>query len=326
MAYIAAYPLRRHLRSDASSHINRYRAGRIVKSGRGLAFWFDPSNSSIVEVPMDDRELPFLLKGQSKDHQDVTVQGNIVWRVSDPTKIGERVDFSINLSNGKLVGKPIDQINSMIVTLTRRFTSVYVKGHDVRDLLEKGVAPLQGELEAGFAKDQTLPAMGLELVNVSVANVAASSELSRALQTPTFERLQQQADEATFARRALAVEKERAIAENELNNQVELATRQKSLIERENENARTKSLSAAETLKIEAEAEANQIRVIEQAKLETERERLAIYGDLPPMVLLGMAAQEFAGKLQNIDNLSITPDMLSGVVSQIQKTLAQPKA
>ncbi|PIE12482.1 MAG: band 7 protein, partial [Rhodobacterales bacterium] len=32
----------------------------------------------------------------------------------------------------------------------------------------------------------------------------------------------QKADEATFSRRALAVDKERAIAENELQNQIEL--------------------------------------------------------------------------------------------------------
>ena len=55
--------------------------------------------------------------------------------------------------------------------------------------------------------------MGLEVVTVRVADVSPSAELKRALQTPTFERLQQQADEATFERRALAVEKERAIAE-----------------------------------------------------------------------------------------------------------------
>lgn len=58
--------------------------------------------------------------------------------------------------------------------------------------------------------------MGLEIVPIRVAALAPNPELSRALQAPTFESLQQKADEATFSRRALAVDAERAIAENEL--------------------------------------------------------------------------------------------------------------
>ena len=42
------------------------------------------------------------------------------------------------------------------------------------------------------------------------------------MQTPAREAIQQDAERATFERRALAVEKEAAIGENELANQVEL--------------------------------------------------------------------------------------------------------
>ena len=51
-------------------------------------------------------------------------------------------------------------------------------------------------------------------------------DVERALQTPARELVQQEADRATFERRALAVDSERAIAENELANQIELATRE----------------------------------------------------------------------------------------------------
>ncbi|PYG28890.1 hypothetical protein [Pelagimonas varians] len=38
----------------------------LVESGRGLSFWFDPTDASLSEPPMDDRELVFLIKGQTK--------------------------------------------------------------------------------------------------------------------------------------------------------------------------------------------------------------------------------------------------------------------
>jgi hypothetical protein len=275
-----------------------------------------PDGASISEVQMDDRELPFLLKGQSSDYQDLTVQGIIIWRVARPEILSERIDFTIDLANGQHRGQPIDQVNNVLVFLARQFANGYLKQQNVRDLLEGGVAPLQAAVADGFANDASLEGMGLELVNLSIADLASTSELTRALQTPTFESVQQQADEATFARRALAVEKERAIAENELGNKIELATRQKELIAREDANARSEAEALSAAMKIKATAKADQIRVIETANADMERARVAIVAELPPAVLLAMAAREFSGKLERVDSLTVTPDMLTGFLSQ----------
>ncbi len=75
MAEIKPLAMWRQLRSDASVHIQLYQRGRRVRSGRGLAFWFMPDGASIAEVPMDDRDLPFIFNTRSKDFQEVTVQG-----------------------------------------------------------------------------------------------------------------------------------------------------------------------------------------------------------------------------------------------------------
>ena len=47
-----------------------------------------------------------------------------------------------------------------------------------------------------------------------VTGVSPTSELEKALQAPAREKIQQDSDEAVFTRRALAVEKERAIKED----------------------------------------------------------------------------------------------------------------
>lgn len=326
MAYVTRYPMIRHLRADAASHIQHFRQGERVRSGRGLAFWFAPDGASVSEIPVDDRELPFLLKGQSADYQDLTVQGGIVWRVANPETLGERIDFSIDLAKGELIGKPIDQINNVLVTLARRFALAYLKSLTVRDVLERGIAPLQEAIGEGFAASDTLGEMGLQLVAVGIADVAPSSELARALQAPTFESLQQKADEASFARRALAVEKERAIAENELSNRIELATQQKHLIAREAENTRSEAEAKAAALTISAEAEAGRIRAIDQAKADMEGQRIDLVSGLPPSVLMAVAVRDFAGKLDRIDSLTITPDMLSGIANQLKGLLASSVA
>ena len=40
MAKIQSFGPIAQLKSEASSHVFRYRAGRLAQSGRGLAFWF----------------------------------------------------------------------------------------------------------------------------------------------------------------------------------------------------------------------------------------------------------------------------------------------
>lgn len=337
MAQIKHYPGIRQLRADASSYIQYFRNGKRARAGRGLAFWFMPDGASISEIPTDDRQMPFILTGMSADFQTLTVQGTVFWRVSDPQALGDRIDFTIDLQKGMPIGNPMDQINAVLVGLVRQFTNGYLHQTGVRELLTAGAAPLQEIVSQSLAGHPTLPAMGLETVGVSIADLAPTSELARALLAPTFESLQQQADEASFARRALAVEKERAIAENELDNQIELSARQMNLIERENANERCKAEASTATRKVnaqgeaemqtlKAEAEAQSIRVVELARADAERAHMNIFATVPPAVLLALAAREFAGKLNAIDSLTITPDMLTGLMTQVGSLLGTAPA
>jgi hypothetical protein len=153
-------------------------------------------------------------------------------------------------------------------------------------------------------------------------------ELEKALQTTTREAIQQDADKATFERRALAVERERAIAENELKNQIELAKREETLIQQRGQNERRRATEDAEAQRIATEAQgartriqsqagAESIRVTEEARVQAESARMAIYRDMSGTVLMGLASRELAQKLQTIQHLNIAPDMLGPILTQL---------
>jgi len=319
MAQISNYGFFAQLRSDASNHVIRYRGGRIRQSGRGLVFWFRPETASIAELPMDDRETTLFVNGRSKDFQQVAVQGMLTWHVVEPELLASRVDFSIALGTGKPQGEPIERIETRLAGLVNQAALQYLAEHPVRAVLDAGIEPLRLRLEAALAEATSLTDIGIAVVAVRVTSLAPSSELERALQTPTFEALQQKADEATFERRALAVDKERAIAENELANKTELARREKTLITEEAENARNRARGLAEAREVEAGSEAARIRVIEAAKAEAEQAHIAVYRDLPPAVLMGLAARELAGKLDTIEHVNITPDLLATLIGEFRK-------
>ncbi|HEX8556012.1 MAG TPA: SPFH domain-containing protein [Sphingomonas sp.] len=291
------------------------------QSGRGLVFWFRPGTASIAELPMDDREMAVFVKGRSLDFQTVAIQGVLTWHVVDPELLASRVDFSIALLTGTYREEPIQRIETRLAGLVNQAALQYLAQGSVRALLDAGPEPLRHQLEAALARDPALNEIGIAVTAVRLTNLAPSSELERALQTPTFEALQQKADQAMFERRALAVEKERAIAENELNNRTELARRESLLITQEGENARARATGLAEAHRVEAAAEAERIVTVEGAKAEAEQARMTIYRDLPPSVMLGLAARELAGKLDTIEHLNVTPDLLATLMGAVRAEL-----
>lgn len=315
------------LRSEASAHVIRYRNGQIRQSGRGLVFWFRPETASISEVPMDDREMTLFVRARSRDFQTVVAQGTIGWRVVDPEMLASRVDFSIDLRTGRLRAEPVERIEARLSGIAGQTVLQAIGASPVGTLLDAGPAPLRIILDDILRAAPALAEIGVAVVSVRLDHLAPSSELERALQTPTFEGLQQKADAATFARRALAVEKERAIAENELETRTELARRETLLIAQEAENARGRAAGLAEAQGLEAAADAERIRLVEGARAEAEQRRAGIYRDLPPAVLLGLAARELAGKLDTIEHVNISPDLLASVLGEFRRTapLAAPR-
>jgi regulator of protease activity HflC (stomatin/prohibitin superfamily) len=328
MATIKTFPFVRHLRAEPTSHVVLFKGGQKRASGPGLAFWFSPLGASIAEVPLDDRELTFVFRGRSSDFQELAVNGVVTYRVREPEVLAQRVDFSVDTATGAFNKDPLDKLALVVKELAQQLASTYFAGARLTEILDRGVDVLRTAITAGLVNDEALAGMGIEIVGVRVSSVAPTAEMEKALQMPTREKLQQLSDEATFQRRALAVDKERAIQENELGNQIELAKREETLIAQRGQNERRRASetaeskrieaeSAARNVKVNAEAQAQSIKLLEEAKVNAERDRMDIYKDLPPHALMGLAARELAGKLQSIEHLTLTPDMLGSLLQRV---------
>jgi regulator of protease activity HflC (stomatin/prohibitin superfamily) len=328
MADIRSFPFLRHLRSEMSCHVLRFRSGALKNSGRGLAFWYRPLNTSVAEVPLDDRELHLMFHGRSRDHQATTVQGVITWRVVEPELLAKRIDFSVDLTTGKFLKEPLEQLASLITSMAQQLALRFVSERPIRETLAAGLEAIQRPIATGLESSERLTSMGVKIEAVRISDLRPTPELEKALQTPTREAIQQEADEATFQRRALAVEKERAIAENELKNRIELARRESDLLDQQGANTLAVAVSKAQADKVAVEAradrmgissvaEAGQIRLLGKAKADTEAAQMAVYEKTPPRVLMGLAAREFAGKLEKIEHLNISPEMLGPIMDRL---------
>ncbi|GAB2859514.1 SPFH domain-containing protein [Nocardioides pacificus] len=328
MADIARYPLVRHLRGTPTMFVQHVRNGRTVHAGVGSAFWFRPLSAVLSEVPVDDRELPLLFHARTADFQDVTVQATVTFRVVDPVLVSGRIDFSIDPETGQWRSTPLDQVAGLLAQTAQQYALDLIAGVDLTTTLRGGVTPVREAIAAGLHQDGRLAETGIAVIGARVVAIRPEPEVERALQTPTREQVQQDADKATFERRAVAVERERAIGENELQTQIELARREEQLVAQRGANAQREAQEAAaagaiatdaeaERAERLAEAHASAIRVTGVAEGEAETARLAAYRDLPEAVLLGLAVKELAANLPHIESLVLTPDLLAPVLARL---------
>lgn len=273
MAEIRNYGVVRHLRAEPSSHVLKFRNGRLQRSGRGLSFWFLPLSASLAEIPVDDREVAMIFHGRTADFQDVTAQGVVGYRVGDPLLLAERVDFSIDPRSGRHLEDPLSRLATAINQRAEQHAWSWIARTPVREVLAKGHERIREQIAEGLTGDESLSGMGLTVVSVRVSSVRPTPDLEKALEAPTREQIQQAADEAAFSRRALAVEKERAIQENELQNRIELSRREEDLIAQQGQNARRRAAEEAAARRVDVEGEAARARI--EADAAAERQRIA---------------------------------------------------
>jgi regulator of protease activity HflC (stomatin/prohibitin superfamily) len=350
MADVTRLMFLRHLRGAPTAWVRHTVRGTVRHEGTGQAFWYRPLTAVLSEVPVDDRELPLLFHARTSDFADVTVQATVTFRVSDPALAANRLDFSVDPTTGAWRGQPLDQVATLLAELSQQPALDLLAGLPLTEALTAGTGAVREAVGAALREDARLTETGVAVVSARVVAIRPEPEMERALQTPTREAVQQEADRATYARRARAVEQERAIAENELQNKIELARREQQLVEQHGANARrTAELDAAaalvaaqgvaerervaatgeaernrllaaaeaEATKLRDQARAAGVRAVGVAQGEAEAAKLAAYRDLPPAVLQALALRELAGQLPEIGQLTVTPDVLTNLVGRL---------
>jgi regulator of protease activity HflC (stomatin/prohibitin superfamily) len=325
----------RHLRGAPTSFVRHTVRGKIRHEGVGQSFWYRPLTAVLSEVPVDDRELPLLFHARTADFADVTVQATVTYRLSNPPLAAERLDFAIDPRNGDWQAQPLDQVATLLAELAQQPALDLLSRLPLTEALTAGIAPVREAVTDALADDPRLTETGVTVVSSRVVAIRPEPDLERALQTPTREAVQQDADRATYARRAVAVEQERAIAENELQSRIELARREQQLVEQKGANdRRTAELDAAAKLvasqgqtdrarlaaesdRVKEAARADGVRAVGLASAEAEAARLNAYRELPVEVLWALAAEKVAENLPQVRELTVTPDLVSKLIGRL---------
>ena len=67
-----------------TTHVIQYRGGKIVREGAGISFFYHSPTTSLVAVPVGSTDVPFIFEEQTADYQNLSLQGQITFRIAEP--------------------------------------------------------------------------------------------------------------------------------------------------------------------------------------------------------------------------------------------------
>lgn len=258
----------RYKKFEPTEYVIKVKRGEVVQKGLGLSFFYNTLTTSMIVVPATAFDAPFAFDGiMTSDFQDVSVQGDISYTISDYEKAARMVDFSYKNTkkeNQTALAEAKQKMAKRMINLAKVYATKFMSTRDVRTAMISG-DELAEALRENLKQDMTMREFGLELISVSILGILAKPDTQKALEAATREEILRQQDDAIYKRRNAAIEQERIVTENELNTEISIAEKEKEKKEKEMETKR---------LVLEKQAELDARKLRDDIRLEEENRKL----------------------------------------------------
>ncbi|MCL1972096.1 MAG: SPFH domain-containing protein [Endomicrobia bacterium] len=322
-------------------YIFRYKKGKIIAQGECLSFWYYAPSNSFVAIPIGSSDSPFMFRETTADFQEITIQGQMTYRITEPEKTAKMLNYSINSSNLRYISDDPQKLSERLISTVLVATKTAVKTLTLKEAVTSSDTIAQ-KIYKAVAADNMVKVLGIEILSVAITAIRPNPETAKALEAETREQILRESDEAIFIRRNFAVEQERKIKESELNTEIAVETKNREIQEKKMESEKLvmhKRIEMEEThmqFQISQE-EKNKSLVtlkVQNEKMQSDAKAYAVsalmkaYTQLDPEVLkafansqmdagrlIATAFQGISEKAGKIGNLNITPDLLSEIVN-----------
>ncbi|GFE59282.1 SPFH domain-containing protein [Geobacter sp. AOG1] len=330
------------IKVQPTDYVLLYRNGQLVREGVGLAFFYFAPASSIVRIPVASTDVPFIFKEVTSDFQEVTVQGQLTYSITDPKKLSQLMNFSLAPNGKDYTSDDPQKLSQRLINHAQVLTRSSLKKMSLRQALGSSDG-LVNALREGMRQSEETTSLGIEILGLSILAIKPTPETSRALEAEIREQILREADDAVYTRRNAAVEQERAIKENELNTEIAVENKKRQIRETQMDAEKSvqkkmRELSeaemsakialeeknrefvtlASENTKQEADAKAYGISAVMGALAKTDPKTLQALASvgMNPGQLVASAFKELAENADKIGQLNISPELLRELMSK----------
>lgn len=336
----------RFIKSQPTTYLIEYKSGKIARQGAGLSFFYFAPTTTLVAVPAGSRDESFIFQQVTADFQAITVQGQVAYRICEPTKVASMLNFALRTDGKGYESDEPEKLRQRVLSSVEVLSQKFIKSIALKEaLLASDKLALDISKELRIYPEVT--ALGIDIQGVSVLAIKPTPETARALEAEAREVILRQSDEAIFVRRNAAIENERIIRESELDTEVAVEQKKRTIretqmeaeasIRRKKQELRDMEMDAdialeekrksfvaknAENIKTIADAEAHKVAAVMQAieKADPRIVQALSAAGMQPGQLIAQAFVGIAERADKIGQFNMSPDLLQALLAQPDKT------
>lgn len=328
------------IKFQPTEYVLKYKNGKVVKEGSGISFYYYVPTTSIVVVPLGSIDEPFMFEGLTLDYQTVTIQGQIAYRITDQKKVCKLLNYTVDNNRKGYVSDDPKKLSQRVINIVKVAAKKNIENLRIRDVI-KSTEKIAKTMTNEIATSEEIELLGIEVLGLSILNIAPNKETARALEAQAREQILKMADDAIYERRNASIEQERRVKENELNTEIAIENKKRQIketqIDAEKAVKQKENELIDENINFEISLEEKRKSLIEKtianAKVQADEkayELSKIMGALnnvnptviqaltnigmKPDKLIAIAFQELAENANKIGQLNVTPDLLQEIV------------
>ena len=162
-----------------TTYLLQYRGGRIVREGSGLSFFYYSPTSSLVAVPIASTDAPFIFQETTTgDFQSVTVQGHVTYRVAEPRRLAQLLNYTLAPNGHAYASKDPEKLSERVIHLINVLARAELQKLTLREAIT-ACDELVRVVKAGLAGSQEIASLGLKVLGLSILAINPTPETSR---------------------------------------------------------------------------------------------------------------------------------------------------
>lgn len=332
----------RFIKSQPTTYLIEYKSGKVGRQGAGLSFLYFAPTTTLAAIPAGSRDESFIFQQVTADFQTITVQGQIAYRISEPTKAAAMLNFALRADGKSYESDDPEKLRQRVLSAVEVLSQKTIKSIALKEALLASDR-LALEVTREFKVYPEITSLGIDIQGISVLAIKPTPETARALEAEAREVILRQSDEAIFVRRNAAIENERTIRESELDTEVAVEQKKRTIretqmeaeasVRRKKQELRDMEMDAdialeekrksfvaknAENTKMLAEAEAHRVAAVMQAmeKADPRIVQALSASGMQPGQLIAQAFVGIAERADKIGQFNMSPDLLQTLLSQ----------
>src|SRR4030095_15095942 len=107
----------RFIKTPPTTYLLQFRNGHLVREGTGLSFFYYGPTTSLIAIPVGSGDEPFIFEETTADHQTITLQGQVRYRVAEQKKLAGLMNFTLAPNGHSYLSDDPEKLAQRVVNL-----------------------------------------------------------------------------------------------------------------------------------------------------------------------------------------------------------------